>query len=151
MSGQKEPTPRKDTRFKPGKSGNPKGRPKKRFSVNEDQLRDTFLYQTMQPVKVRISGKMIEMPKIAAVVEVQLQKALSGNRLSAKWVMEHFHGFVHDRDQMQAYFASLLPEMHRYGDEELDGNAKPAPILLPELPETGPWSLRGKSRNRNRN
>jgi hypothetical protein len=149
MSGQKTQAAR-DTRFKLGQSGNPKGRPKKqepRYQINEDGFRHTFLYQMMQPVKVKIDGKPIKIPTFAAIVQVQVQKALAGNRLAAKWLTDTFHLLVHDNDEWQAFFADISSQRTKAIDEEWS-TGKRVDIFVPEPPETGPASQRRRSRKR---
>jgi Family of unknown function (DUF5681) len=71
------------TRFKKGQSGNPKGRPKGRKSVGKI-LRDA-LHRT---IEVREGERIRAMPKIEAVIEVTLNKALKGDHRSFAKLMD---------------------------------------------------------------
>ena len=71
------------TRFKKGQSGNPKGRPKGRKSVGKI-LRDAL----HRPIEVREGERIRAMPKIEAVIEVTLNKALKGDHRSFAKLMD---------------------------------------------------------------
>ena len=60
--------------FKPGQSGNPRGR--KKGVKNVATIFNDALYR---PVKIRIAGRVRTLPKIEAIVEVMLSKALAGD------------------------------------------------------------------------
>ena len=71
------------TRFQKGQSGNPKGRPKGRKSVGKI-FRDA-LHRT---IEVREAERIRAMPKIEAVIEVNLNKALKGDHRSFAKLMD---------------------------------------------------------------
>ena len=71
------------TRFKKGRSGNPKGRPKKDNNASVS-LRDAFL----ATVRVRDGQGTREVPKIVAALEVCLNNALKGDLKSFVKIME---------------------------------------------------------------
>lgn len=71
------------TRFKKGKSGNPKGRPKHKTSVAAI-LRDTLF----KPVRVRDADRVRSIPKIEAIIEVNVNKALKGDLRTFAKIME---------------------------------------------------------------
>jgi len=78
--------PPKHSRFKPGKSGNPSGRPKGKRSFNEMVERSA-----MMPVEVNVGGRRKRVPAIEAVYLRALNKALQGDLQSAKLVTALFH------------------------------------------------------------
>ena len=75
--------PPKSTRFRPGQSGNPKGRPKGTRNLK------TELEQEMhQRVLVREGNKQMRITKRHAVIKSQLAKAIKGDTRAAAWVFE---------------------------------------------------------------
>src|SRR5262245_46917634 len=71
------------TRFKKGQSGNPKGRPKGRKSVGK-----IFQDALHRPIEVREGERIRVMPKIEAVIELTLNKALKGDHRSFAKLMD---------------------------------------------------------------
>ena len=79
--------------FKPGQSGNPRGR--KKGVKNVATIFNDALYR---PVKIRIAGRVRTLPKIEALVEVMLSKALVGDSAAVSRIFELAHklgGFAH--------------------------------------------------------
>jgi len=75
--------PPKSTRFQPGQSGNPKGRPKGTRNLK------TELEQEMhQRVLVREGNTQTRITKRHAVIKSQLAKAIKGDTRAAAWVFE---------------------------------------------------------------
>jgi hypothetical protein len=74
--------PPEHARFKPGKSGNPKGRPKQ--SRNLKSIIQQALTST---VTVRENGRLRSVSKIEGVVLSQLERALKGNEKAALAVL----------------------------------------------------------------
>jgi hypothetical protein len=74
--------PPEHARFKPGKSGNPKGRP--RQSKNLKSIIQQALTST---VTVRENGRLRSVSKIEGVVLSQLERALKGNEKAALAVL----------------------------------------------------------------
>jgi hypothetical protein len=71
------------TRFKKGKSRNPKGRPKDRRNVGT-----IFQDALLRHVRIREGDRVRSMPKIEAVIEVNLNKALKGDPRAYAKVMD---------------------------------------------------------------
>lgn len=71
------------TRFKKGKSGNPKGRPKGRKGVG-----NIFWDALYRIIEVRENGRVRSMPKIEAAIEVNLNKAMKGDHRSFAKAMD---------------------------------------------------------------
>lgn len=66
--------PPEDTRFKPGVSGNPDGRPKRRRSIADD-LRD----ELERPVTLVENGEELVVPKRRALAKKLIEAALKGD------------------------------------------------------------------------
>ncbi len=80
--------PPRDTQFQKGQSGNPKGRPRKKGSIelDLDQVLD-------QQVRVRLPGGSKNMDAREATLRVQVDKALKGNIQSARYVLKQFEKY----------------------------------------------------------
>jgi len=74
-TGYKQP-PLK-SRFRPGQSGNPKGRPKKEEAIiNVTTILDAVL---KEPVTVKENGRSIKISRIELVIRNYVQKAMAGD------------------------------------------------------------------------
>jgi hypothetical protein len=71
--------PPKEFQFKRGTSGNPKGRPRKRY--RDTDLYDMLLEELMEPVTVVINGKKQRMPWIRAFFKQQRAAILKGGSM----------------------------------------------------------------------
>ena len=72
--------------FKPGQSGNPRGR--KKGVKNVATIFNNALHR---PVKIRTGGRVKTLPKIEAIVEVLLSKALAGDIAAVSKIIELAH------------------------------------------------------------
>jgi hypothetical protein len=72
--------------FKPGQSGNPRGR--KKGVKNVAAIFNEALYR---PVKIRTTGGVRTLPKIEAIVEVIMNKALAGDTAAVSRIVELAH------------------------------------------------------------
>jgi hypothetical protein len=75
--------PPKDTRFKPGQSGNPKGRPK--GSCN---LKTKVLQQLRQSVTVMKGGKPVKMTKVDVIANQMVDGSMKGDHKATVLVMK---------------------------------------------------------------
>ncbi len=79
------------TRFQPGRSGNPRGRPRGGGAksgvgiLTADELLRRELYRT---VTVRENGKAVKLPVFAAIIRANVQAAAKGSRLHLKALMD---------------------------------------------------------------
>jgi hypothetical protein len=66
--------PPKHTRFKPGRSGNPKGRPKRHCNLR------TIVKETLnEPIAIREGERTRNVPQVEALVRTTLNRALKGD------------------------------------------------------------------------
>jgi len=72
--------------FKPGQSGNPRGR--KKGVKNVASIFNEALYR---PVKIRTTGGVKTLPRIKAIVEVIMNKALAGDTAAVSRIVELAH------------------------------------------------------------
>ena len=75
--------PPKHTRFKPGQSGNPRGRPK-----GAKSLRSIAQKVLMKHVAVLVEGQRKQMPLLEALLTVQSSIALKGNQRAAAMLLD---------------------------------------------------------------
>lgn len=79
---------RKDTRYKPGQSGNRKGRPKGSKNYGA-QMRKVYT----EPVVVNQGGKRRRVPALVALQCLLLQRALTGDNRAAEMVFKNAKEF----------------------------------------------------------
>jgi len=75
--------PPKQSRFKPGQSGNPRGRPAGRANA-----RTTVVRVLAEPIIVREGEDTRTMSKLEAVIQAQAAKAMKGDARSAAFVFK---------------------------------------------------------------
>jgi hypothetical protein len=66
--------PPKHTQFKPGRSGNPRGRPKKRASL-QDIVTDVLF----EKIEVRIGERAHRIPSVSALMRTTMNRAIKGD------------------------------------------------------------------------
>jgi len=76
--------PPRHMRFKPGHSGNPKGRPKKVVTLPE-----VFSKELRALVSILNNGKRKKVPMLVAIVKQHLNKAANGDSKAAAMVLNH--------------------------------------------------------------
>ena len=77
--------PPKHSQFKPGQSGNARGRPPRKLGLN-----DIVEGTAMMPVNVTVDGRARKMPALQAILMQEVQKALKGDSKAARFVLETF-------------------------------------------------------------
>ncbi len=84
--------PPEATRFRPGQSGNPRGRPKgaknKQPKLNEERLKDIILEEAYRSIKVRDGEKNVTVPIAQAVMRSLAVNAAKGHHRSQKLFAE---------------------------------------------------------------
>ena len=115
-----------EKRFMPGKSGNPRGRPKgaknKKKTIpskNEERLKSVILEECYRQIGVRDGEKLIEMPVIQAVLRNLALNAAKGNQRSQRMLTEQLQWVEREN---KAEHDELLKTMIEYkvdGEKEL--------------------------------
>jgi len=99
------------TRFKPGKSGNPRGRPKKepRYPTEIQVFYD--IVSTMeQEVTVTRDGKKKKMPAVVAAMDVLLAKGLKGDFRSLEILLTLWKGAIRNFSKENNKLEELIQE-----------------------------------------
>jgi hypothetical protein len=106
--------PPKDTRWKPGQSGNPGGRPRRGVSIQTQRaMREAFIRTGNREVTVKEGGKPRQMPAIDAVFYRLLMKALEGDYRSIKLVMESMRDLIKEHESWQIRFDEMLWQLEQ--------------------------------------
>jgi hypothetical protein len=110
--------PPKETRFKPGQSGNPRGRPKgsknKTSHIpaeNEERLKKVILEECYRKIGVRDGDRLVEIPVIQAVVRSLALTAAKGNLRAQRMLTEQLKWVERER---KAEHDELLKTMIEY-------------------------------------
>lgn len=82
MTGYREPP--EHSKYKPGQSGNPKGRPKNKKKHPYDIIAQDLFAKT----KVTENGKQVTMTKIEIISKSHVNKAMRGDTTATKMVMK---------------------------------------------------------------
>ncbi len=121
--------PPADKRFKPGQSGNPRGRPQGRENIA------TTIHRILhEKIRIREGTRVRTASKIAAAIEVTVNKALSGDQralwklieLAAKYNIfdsspeERFHAEVESADEYLRRELDRLAERSRKSNIQSD-------------------------------
>lgn len=157
--------PPEATRFKPGKSGNPKGRPKgsrnrKPGDAVIGRLKDVILEEAYRPIQVREGGELMEIPAVQAALRslgVQAAKGKQGAQSlllaltteveteRAKQRIEVFEAFVEYKVNCERHIA----EARRRGLEPPEFLPDPANLIIDPVrgtvTSTGPWTKEEKA------
>ena len=151
--------PPRSGQFKKGRSGNPRGRPRKpkprpiRFSdIPSGGFREAEAYR---PLKILENGQPVNLTAIQAVDRAAYSLAIKGNRLQQKWLLERTEREEKEAFALKVARYSRLETHKRKGEQilaecERKGVAYPAEFLphpddIVLDPATGEVSVNGPS------
>jgi hypothetical protein len=134
--------PPKDTRFKPGQSGNPKGRPKgsmnKRPGMHEERMKDLILDEAYRDITIREGHRSVTIPMAQAVMRSLAVNAAKGQHRSQRLFsellasVESSRKILHDQwlDTAITYKVEWEKELRRR--EQLGITDLPEPLPHPD-------------------
>jgi hypothetical protein len=149
--------PPQATRFQPGKSGNPKGRPKGSKKVPPvdgavEKLKALVLQEAYRLIKIKDGETVVELPTIQAAVRNVTLSAAKGNQRAQRMLFDFVGGVEGERRrELQQFFEVLVLSKQR-GEEQIASarlRGLPAPVLVPHPdhliidPMVGSVKLRG--------
>jgi hypothetical protein len=106
--------PPQATRFQKGRSGNVRGRPRKRRHVPTlREVRQDFLSVAQEPVSITMGGKTRKVPLIVAVYHRLLLEAAKGKPSAMKLAVEWHRMLTNESEEVQARFAKMLIDAER--------------------------------------
>jgi hypothetical protein len=111
--------PPRNRQFKPGQSGNPRGRPRRQVEIQTQRaLREAFIRAANRDVTVTEAGKPRRMPAIDAVFHRLMMKALAGDYRSIKTVMECMRDQIKEHEELQIRFTEMMLDIETAHEQE---------------------------------
>jgi hypothetical protein len=126
------------SRFKPGRSGNPKGRPRgaknKSGPFGRERLKEIVLAEAYREVSVSEGNKTVKLPVMQSVIRTLSVKAAKGDYRSQRLLTEMLTNV--EREAKQQYFEELETAIlykcrHEEELQRCKAMGRPAPLLLP--------------------
>ncbi|MDF0596868.1 DUF5681 domain-containing protein [Psychromarinibacter halotolerans] len=115
--------PPKDTRFKPGQSGNPRGRPKgaknKHASLSEERLQNIILEEAYRTITVRDGDRSVSVPMAQAVIRSLAVNAAKGQHRAQRLFSELLSAVESSRRDLQVRFFETAVEYKVEWEREL--------------------------------
>ncbi len=138
LPGAKEDTyevgygkPPVESRFKPGKSGNPHGRPKgaknRVTSIparNEERLKQVILEEAYRLIDIRDGDRIVEMPVIQAVVRNLALNAAKGNQRSQRMLTDLLRLIEGERKALADEYVKTMIEYKAEWERKLEDREK---------------------------
>ncbi len=148
------------SRFKPGRSGNAKGRPKgsrrsKPGDVTVERLKALVMEEVYRPIQIRDGGAMVEMPVIQAAVRSLALNAAKGKQRAQRMLFDLTTGVEAERRRERENLFEAVVDYKNYGASEFAlarrrGVSEPAPLPHPDhlvvdpltgsVVSRGPWT-----------
>lgn len=98
QDGRKNNRPPKATRWQPGQSGNPSGRPKKRQTTMLEDIQETF----MQEMPVEVAGETRSITIRKLILEQVARKAAAGDPKMIRTALQ-LASMINDSPEFEAY------------------------------------------------
>ena len=109
--------PPKSGQYKPGQSGNPKGRPKA-----PPKYEDLLAREANKLITVTIDGQKKTLPQVEVVIKALMQKAMKGDYNAAKLVILGLQAYPHVPESEAAVSAHDLALLKELLEEEPVGD-----------------------------
>lgn len=114
--------PPKNSQWRKGQSGNPKGRPKgaknkryRQIGTTSAENRDVLLAQMEKVIDVQLDGKSVKMSKIDVVMERVLSNAMVGDFKSAHFVLTMRDALIREgQEDFNLIYQDSIREIERY-------------------------------------
>ena len=131
--------PPKDTRFKPGQSGNPSGRPKgaknRRPALHKERMKEIILDEAYRTITVRDGDRNVAVPMAQAVIRSLAVNAAKGQHRAQRLFAELLAATERSRAELQErYFNAALDYKIAWDRELARRDALGITDLPPPLP-----------------
>jgi hypothetical protein len=127
--------PPKDSRFRPGQSGNPKGRPKgsrnKRPGLNSERMKEIILEEAYRTITVRDGDRNVAVPMAQAVIRSLAVNAAKGQHRAQRLFAELLAATERSRDDLQERFFNAALDYKIAWEREL---ARRVALGIKDLP-----------------